>query len=94
MEAFWNVHAEAESPLLAWIAATERASWHKPTDVKQTWTVDVGVRVASGRRVAIFDIGGNKYRLIASIEYRAGMVNVLNVMTHAEYDKEKWKPVL
>jgi mRNA interferase HigB len=39
----------------------------------------------------IFDIGGNKYRLIAGVDYEAQVVRVKQVMTHAEYDRDKWK---
>ncbi|WP_335340494.1 type II toxin-antitoxin system HigB family toxin [Burkholderia sp. PAMC 28687] len=39
----------------------------------------------------VFDIGGNKYRLIAAIHYNMHKVFVRNVLTHAEYDTDKWK---
>jgi mRNA interferase HigB len=39
----------------------------------------------------IFNIGGNKYRLIALVNYRLGIVLVQHVLTHAEYDREDWK---
>ena len=52
------------------------------------------VPVASGRRVVIFNIGGNKYRLIAAVHYNTQIVYALLFMTHAEYNKDKWKKVL
>ncbi|HZL35768.1 MAG TPA: type II toxin-antitoxin system HigB family toxin [Tepidisphaeraceae bacterium] len=48
-------------------------------------------KVSSGRQVCIFDIGGNNYRLIAAIHYNTGKVFVLRILTHKEYDSEKWK---
>ena len=39
----------------------------------------------------VFNIGGNKYRLIAAVIYRAGTVQIEDVLTHAEYDKGRWK---
>jgi mRNA interferase HigB len=39
----------------------------------------------------IFDIGGNNYRLIAKIDHKYELVSIKAVMTHAEYDKDKWK---
>ena len=39
----------------------------------------------------VFNIGGNKYRLIAAVTYQAGTVQIEDVLTHAEYDKGRWK---
>jgi mRNA interferase HigB len=59
------------------------AEWLKPTDVKQTFrSADV---LRSGR--VIFDIGGNKYRLVTAVHYLGKRVYVRFIGTHAEYDK-------
>jgi len=52
--------------------------------------------VRSGQTVCVFDIGGNKFRLIAFISYRKGKVYVLRVMAHKEYDRsnQRWKEEL
>ena len=39
----------------------------------------------------VFNIGGNKYRLIASIHFNRGKVYVRNVLTHSEYNRGAWK---
>jgi mRNA interferase HigB len=39
----------------------------------------------------VFDIGGNKYRLITYIDYEKNKIFIRNILTHAEYDKEQWK---
>ncbi|MGH9845610.1 MAG: type II toxin-antitoxin system HigB family toxin, partial [Blastocatellia bacterium] len=39
----------------------------------------------------VFNIGGNKYRLVVSIDYRKQVIYVKHVLTHSEYDKENWK---
>lgn len=39
----------------------------------------------------VFDVGGNKLRLIAAVHFNTGMVFVRHVLTHAEYDRERWK---
>lgn len=44
--------------------------------------------------MTVFNIRGNNYRLLTAISYPAGVVNVLQFLTHAEYDKEKWKKTL
>ena len=42
-------------------------------------------------KFTVFNIGGNKYRLIAPIHYNRRRVYIRHVLTHAEYDKDKWK---
>lgn len=39
----------------------------------------------------VFDIGGNKYRLIAVIDYGLGLVSIVDILTHAEYDRGRWR---
>ncbi len=87
-------HAHAAGPLLAWLTATEAADWRKLKDVRDIFPYTDAVKVGSGRTVTIFNIGGNKYRLLTAISYPIGTVNVLALLTHAEYDKEKWKKTL
>jgi mRNA interferase HigB len=81
---FWEKHPPAEGPLKAWFALVSHASWRSPADVKAVFgnTVDF---VADNR--VIFDIGGNKYRLIVHVAYGFGRVLVKFVGTHAEYDR-------
>lgn len=60
--------------------------------MKQTFGANVDfVKVKSGNTISVFDIAGNKYRLIAAIHYDFGRVFVLRVMTHREYDLDHWK---
>src|SRR5437773_1894123 len=61
-----------------------------PTQRPQPYA-DGGVKVKSGGKVTVFDVGGNNYRLIVTIAYKAQAVTVLEVMTHAEYSKHLWK---
>lgn len=82
---FWTQagRGDAEQPLRAWVHVVRAADWSKPTDVKQMFrSADI---LRNGR--AIFDIGGNKYRLVASIHYRGKRVYVRFIGTHAAYDK-------
>lgn len=66
----------------AWFAETSRAERGSFADVKATYgTADV----VAGNRV-IFNIGGNKYRLVVKIAYKCGIVFVRFVGTHAAYD--------
>jgi mRNA interferase HigB len=81
---FWDKHPPAETPLKVWYAMVAKAAWTSPADIKRQFGGGVDF-VADNR--AIFDIGGNKYRLVVHIAYRFGRVLVKFVGTHAEYDK-------
>jgi mRNA interferase HigB len=91
---FARQHADAASGLERWLDVTKATEWRKLHDVRQAFRSADEVRVASGRTVVIFNIGGNKYRLIAAIHYNLGKVFVLMFMTHAEYSKGRWKEEL
>ena len=52
------------------------------------------VEVASGKPVTVFNVAGNKYRLVTAIHYNRQVVYTLRVLTHAEYSKGKWKEQL
>lgn len=82
---FWTQsgRGDSEQPLRTWVHVVRSADWSKPTDVKLTFrSADI---LRNGR--AVFDIGGNKYRLVAAIHYRGQRVYVRFIGTHAEYDK-------
>ena len=84
-------HADAARSLTAWAAITEAAEWRNLVDLRQTFPHPDPVKLDSGTTVTVFNVGGNKYRLLTAINYAIGVVNVLAVLTHAEYDKQKWK---
>jgi mRNA interferase HigB len=92
---FWEgtpAHADAEVPLRGWYAITEESDWKSPADVKAVFGKNVDfVKAESGNTVAVFNIHGNKYRLIAAIHYDYPRVFVLRVLTHREYDTNRWK---
>jgi mRNA interferase HigB len=52
------------------------------------------VRAGSDKLVVVFNICGNDYRLICAIHYNTGKVFLLRFLTHAEYDKDRWKAEL
>ena len=52
------------------------------------------VRVGSGRTVVVFNIGGNKYRLITAIYYNMDKVFILRFLSYRQYDQNKWKAEL
>jgi mRNA interferase HigB len=91
---FGKIHKDAVNPLDDWFRSTEGAEWKNFPQVKQTFGQTDVAKVQSDNTVCIFDIGGNKYRIIAKISYEKGKVYVLRVLTHKEYDTNKWKAEL
>jgi len=83
--AFWarSDRWDAEQPLRAWYHEAETAAWRGPHDVKARYP---SASILKGGRV-VFNIGGNKYRLIVAVHYGVGIVYIRFVGTHAEYDR-------
>ncbi|MBN2684498.1 MAG: type II toxin-antitoxin system HigB family toxin [Pontiellaceae bacterium] len=80
---FWRKHADAQVPLAAWHQEAKSANWSAPQDIKNRYR---SVDFLPGNRV-VFNIGGNKYRLVVKIVYVPGVVYIRFVGTHAEYEK-------
>jgi mRNA interferase HigB len=95
LQAFAARHPDAREPLEEWARVTLAATWANIGEVRATYPTADGVPIRKGKRVVavvtVFNIGGNKYRLLALVNYSRQTVDVLDVLTHAEYDKEKWK---
>lgn len=84
LKEFWVRHPQAEGPTRAWFAAVSKARWKGPNDVKRQFGTTVDF-VADNR--VIFDLGGNKYRLIVHVSYVFSRVLVKFIGSHAEYDR-------
>jgi mRNA interferase HigB len=79
---FWEAYPQAKSPLCAWFRIMENSTFPDLTALKKTF--------GSADYVApytIFDIGGNKFRIITAIHYNRERVYVREVLTHADYDR-------
>jgi mRNA interferase HigB len=82
-------HAEAFED---WFKLARKAQWHSFQDVKALFgQTDVAKDTRSRRTAAIFDVGGNKYRIIALIDYLRQTVFITHVMDHEEYNRKRWK---
>jgi mRNA interferase HigB len=83
---FWNSHSDSQTPLAAWHQLASYASWQSFTDLRKTFpNADlVG-------RLTVFNVGGNKYRLIARVEFVRQRIYIRAVLTHADYDREDCK---
>ena len=82
LETFWEEYPDAEGPLRAWLDTTLEARWENAGDVKAVY----GTASMVGNRRVVFNIGGNKYRLVVKISYKTMGVFVRFIGTHAEYD--------
>jgi len=82
---FWQRQGneDAEAPLRSWHAAVTAAHWKSPVDLKAQFR---NASICGNNRV-VFNIGGNKYRLIVEMQYQAGIAWVKFIGTHAQYDK-------
>jgi mRNA interferase HigB len=90
---FWDLHPDARDPLRLWYRTAVKALWRNLHDFWRTYAnanADA-VRNEAGETLTVFNIGGNKYRLIARIRYDRALVNVRHVLTHDEYDRGRWK---
>ncbi len=83
---FWEIHPRVERSLRAWYMRVEHAHWQSFADVKQDFPAADQVK-----RLTVFNISGNHFRLIVRIEYEQQKVYIRFVLTHPEYDREEWK---
>jgi len=83
---FCKEHPEAETPLKHWYRIIKNQNFSTFAEVKSLFPSADMVG-----NFTVFNIGGNKYRLAAFISYSAKRVFIRHIMTHKEYDKERWK---
>ena len=83
---FCEEYPQARSAMDHWYRVAKRAAWSSFADVRQSFnTADV---VAPN---VVFNIGGNKYRPVAEINFRRKVLFIRWIMTHIEYEKGAWK---
>ena len=85
LKKFWeqSEYRDAKGPLESWHEEALRSTWTSPQEVKAQYR---SASICGNNRV-VFNIGGNKYRLVVEIQYRAGIIWVKFIGTHAQYDK-------
>ena len=91
---FGALHPQAVAPLDDGYRLAESAVWRNFAELRRSFGQTDVAKVRSGNTVCVFDIGGNKFRLIAKVSYEKGKVYVLRILTHKEYDTDKWKAEL
>ncbi len=86
---FWLRHPNAEKSLTEWYQTAKEAVWQSLDAVRDVYPHADAVSVASGKTATVFNIGGNKYRLITAIHYNRQIVYLMMVLTHEDYDTGK-----
>jgi len=79
-------HADSCEALDDWYKIASQANWNKLIEVQTIYPQSEAVG-----NFTIFNIKGNKYRLIVSLNYQKQIVYIKYILTHAEYDKGNWK---
>lgn len=83
---FSKTHKDALESLLYWHGITKRATWKHLADVRVDFPHADAVDAFT-----VFNISGNKHRLISVIKYRWQIIYIRHILTHAEYDKGRWR---
>jgi mRNA interferase HigB len=84
---FAIIHPDSETALDTWYRAAKTAEWQNLVELRESYPAADLVGIYT-----VFNIKGNHYQLIAEINYRSGTIFVRDILTHSEYDKERWKP--
>ena len=80
---FWQKHPDARGALQAWLSEVERAQWQMPGQVTERYP---SASAVPGNRI-VFRIRGNRYRMVAAIDYQRKELYILFLGTHAEYNR-------
>lgn len=88
---FWASHRAAELPLRTWWKIATKAKWDSIADLRRTYPHADAVKLSCGLVATVFNIGGNKYRLVTKIIYEYHRIYIKAVLTHSEYDRGNWK---
>jgi mRNA interferase HigB len=91
----WAVqYPDAAEALAAWLKNACQAAWRNLAEVRRVYPHADAIVVSSRRTVVVFNIRGNRYRMVTAIHYNRQTIYTLRFMTHAEYSKNRWKDTL
>ncbi|MDE0010164.1 MAG: type II toxin-antitoxin system HigB family toxin [Candidatus Poribacteria bacterium] len=83
---FWERYPDSQTPLRRWFKLITKSSFGNSTELRAVFPSADLVD-----DLTVFNIGGNKYRLITAIHFNRGKVYIRHILTHEEYDREGWK---
>ena len=84
-------HARAAVSLRQWVKVVRPVRWRSFAGLRRTFPSGDLVSLKSGRKVAVFNVGGNEFRLVCAVHFNTGLVFALRFLPHAEYSKNIWK---
>ena len=79
--------ARRQRAIRTWIAIVRNAEWNNFADIRRTFNHSDVFGTCT-----IFDVGGNKYRIVAKSAFGIKALFIRAVLTHAEYDRKDWQP--
>lgn len=86
LKVFWTKHLQSEISLDNWYKIVTRNYYKNLVELKETFPSADLVE-----NLVVFNIAGNKYRLITAIHFNTGTVYIRDILTHSEYNKGRWK---
>ena len=86
LRTFWEVHSDSKAGLARWYQLVRRTTFANFAELCKAFPGADKVG-----RLVVFNIGGNKYRLVASVHFNRHKLYVRHVLTHREYDEGAWK---
>jgi mRNA interferase HigB len=84
-------HGRAAASLRQWVKVARAVRWGSLAEMRRTFPAADLLTVKSGRKVAVFNVGGNEFRLVCAVHFNTAIVFALRFLTHAEYSKGAWK---
>lgn len=83
---FWELHPDSETALRRWLKVMRHTNFKNLAELRAAFPTADNVD-----DWIVFNVGGNKYRLVSSVHFNRGKVYVRYIMTHQEYDRGRWK---
>jgi mRNA interferase HigB len=83
---FWEEYPDSKAPLSRWVQIVERTDFKSFAELRRTFPSADTVG-----KFVVFNIAGNKYRLVTSVHFNRSKVYIRHALTHRQYDVGEWK---